>query len=362
MTTLNDLFREYLTSIEPDPQKAVARAAKSHKPLREALEKDTTFGQFVVSTMLSGSYGRDTAIFHIKDVDVILKTSLSPNYLEDNKRDSETAQEYLLRLTQEAIKRADFEIVESTRKARRSIFVKLKTDMDDDDLPQLTMDVVPVLVQSYKDSDPMLVADRGSDDTLCGWYDTYPNTQLSDSVDRNQASNTIGDRHLYKPLVKIMKAWKRVHFSSKKTPKGFILECLTAEFHNRYSQSWIDAVRDLFQNVANQYPNPQLISIIPDVGDISNSSPHRIPIAKTVDEAKEVLETFHTHLQLLLQAVTEAETDLDVSAKTLQRIFGQDREIAYFPLPSDLANSEANKSSSPLIISKSNVREAPQFG
>jgi hypothetical protein len=350
MTTMDDLFKEYLRRIEPTDQ-AVRRASESHNPLRDDLKADKEYGPFVENTMLSGSYGRDTAIFSIKDVDAIIKTSFTLADLQERKEDGETVQECLLRLTQEAIQRTGR--AARTRKARRSIHVKLPED-GEDDMPELTMDIVPVRIQAGANADPMTISDR----ELCQWFDTYPNTQLSDSEKRNKRSKVIGDRRSYKPLVKIFKAWKRVHYRTQKTPKGFILECLTARFHNPGATHWIDAVHDLFQNICDEWPNPDNLPLypsIPEVPDVSDSSPHMIPIAKEREQAQRVLRKIHRHLELIKQAMEEAEEDLTKSAKTLKRVFGDDCDDICFPLPDDLEESSRSHKS------RSDVREAPPF-
>jgi len=365
MTTLDKLFQEYLSAIEPS-EAAVDRAVAAHKELRKDLEQDEKYGSFVERTLLSGSYGRGTAILYIKDVDVIIQTILTLEDLRSQKQQSETEQECLLRLTQEAIKRTGR--AAKTRKRRRSIHVKLPAeinDMGEEQVPELTMDIVPVLIQTDKDQDPMTIADKD----LGAWYDTYPITQLSDSIDRNDESSRIGDRHHYKPLVKLFKAWKQVHFRSSKTPKGFVLECLTAKYHNPEAEHWAEAVRDLFQNIRDAWPYPDYLSYIPEVPEISDSAPYQIPIAKTVEEAQKVLRKIHQHLALVNQAIEEAETDIARSAKTLQRVFGQDRGSVRFPLPDDNDDSDicddeegnVRKSSPYSVTSRSDVREAPEF-
>lgn len=365
MATLDDLFEQYLSatppSIEP-PSAAVKRAVAAHKDLREDLEKDEKYGPYVARSFLSGSYGRHTAIRYIKDVDVIIQTTFTKEYLAENKRKSETEQEYLLRLTKEAIKRTGR--AAGTRTARRSIYVKLPAeinDMGEEEVPELTMDIVPVLIQTKKEKDPMWIADK----ELCDWFDTYPVTQLDDSEARNGRSAKISGRHCYKPLVKMFKAWKKVHFRSTKTPKGFVLECLTAKYHNPKAKHWVEAVRDLFQNICDEWPNPDELGVVPKVPDISDSSPHLISIAKKVEGAQKVLRKIHKHLALVEQAIEEAESDLMKSAKTLQRVFGKDCDLICFPLPEEDEdkNSESSKRSSPFAArSKSDVREAPRFG
>lgn len=362
MVSLNDLFAEYLKRIEPPPT-AVKRAQSAHQPMRDDLAKDDSYGPFIEKTLLSGSYGRDTAIFFIKDVDVIIQTTFNYSSLQEKKRDDESEQECLLRLTQEAIKRTGRDA--RTRKARRSIHVKLPEEINalGENVPELTMDIVPILLQAGCDQDPMKIADR----ELVQWCDTYPITQLEDSRKRNEKAKNISGRHSYKPLVKIFKAWKSIHFRTAKTPKGFILECLTAKYHNPDAAQWADAVRDLWQNICNDYPDPDNVTVIPEVPDISDASPSLIPIAKTVEEAQGVLKKIHSHLALVNQAIEEASSDLDKSANTLKRVFGQDCEELCFPMPDDIddpSNGGGNKRGPSPFVGPSNkdIREAPEFG
>ena len=357
MATMNDLFIEYLRRIQPSPE-AVTRASESHNPLREDLKKDEEYGPYVETSMLSGSYGRDTATFSIKDVDVIIKTTFTIDVLTEKQKDNETLQECFLRLTQEAIKRTGREIEKpKTQKRRRSILVKIPQD-DDEDMPELTMDIVPVIIQTEADKDPMMISDR----ELSQWFDTYPNTQLDDSEKRNQASSYIVNRHHYKPLVKIMKAWRLAKWLPHvyTTPKGFVLECMTAKFHKPSAETWIDAVLDLFQNICNEWPNPDSLIVVPEVPDISDSSPNMVKIAKDNDleGAKRVLNKIHYDRDLIEQAKEEAEEDLEKAALTLQRVFGSDCDRVCFPLPDDLNN---NSQKSHNFKSSSDVREAPPF-
>jgi len=350
MTTMDDLFREYLHRIQPSPQ-AVKRATESHEPLRQDLEADKEYGAFVVSTILSGSYGRDTAILGIKDIDVIIKTEFTWFDLQERRTDKETLQECLLRLTQEAIQRTGR--AAKTQKARRSIYVELPED-GAQKLPALTMDIVPVLIKSSADADPMTISDR----ELSQWLDTYPNTQLADSLVRNDQSKEIGDRHSYKPLVKIFKAWKKANYHRQRTPKGFILECLTASYHNPDAKHWLDAVHDLFQNICDQWPDPENLPAypeIPEVCDVSDLAPRMIPIAKSREQAQKVFKKIHFHLELIKQAMEEAKTDLTKSAQTLRRIFGDDCDNICFPLPDDLKENKSSQGS------RSNVLEPPPF-
>ena len=287
-----------------------------------------------------------------------MKTIFTRSELLARVRNGETAQSCLLRLTQEAIKRTGRDA--RTRKARRSIHVTLPEEINSDaTVPELTLDIVPVLIESDANTDPMTIADR---DTAI-WYDTFPNSQLADSIVRNDQSAFIIDRHSYKPLVKIFKAWKAVHFPTQKTPKGFVLECLTAQYHDPNAAHWIDAIHNLWSNILADWPAAELMWSIPTAHDISNAAPNQIAIAKTVEEAQKVASTFKSHLALVEQAMEEAKTDLAQSARTLQRVLGQDCELFCFPDPDDLGGTKTGYVT-PLRKTRSDrdIREAPAFG
>lgn len=134
MATMDDLFTEYLKSIMPDDP-AIKRAKTAHEDLRKDLEADEQFGPRVKRSVLSGSYGRDTAIHGIKDVDIIVQTTFTISEIVEKKRTSETEQVYLLRITREAIERTGR--VAKTKPARRSINVELPEAINDigEDLP-----------------------------------------------------------------------------------------------------------------------------------------------------------------------------------------------------------------------------------
>jgi len=358
MTTIDELFTKYLQSIMPD-DRAVERAKTAHADLRDDLGADEELGESIARTLLSGSYGRDTATHGIKDVDIIVQLTLTQEEVRSMKHENETEQACLLRLIKRAIERTGR--AAETKTARRSIYVELPEEINEiaRNLPALTLDIVPVLIPYDKETDPMWIADR----ELRQWCHTYPNSQRNDSVNRNQQSEEIDGYHSYKSLVKMMKSWKKVHFGKNKTPKGFILECMVAQFYDPQAKHWIDAVIGFLQNICNSNPNPDQLQIIPQVHDISNQNPLTIPIAKTIEDARRVLNKMHWSLTQVKLAKETAETDFYKAAKILQLVFGADASMDLcFPLPEEDV-SKSNKIT-PIMErgSKHDVREAPPFG
>ena len=349
MTTMNDLFLKYLASIEPYP-KAIKRAQIAHDSLRGDLKADANLGPRALNSFLSGSYSRSTAIKGIKDVDIVIPLDYTFAELSELCMQGETVQHCLLRLVREAIKRSGRNVESSTIR-RRSILVKLTDEVNNitDDEPELTLDIVPVIPQTNVSgqvdqyTDPLWIADKD----LCQWLWTYPNSQLADSEERNAESSYLVDRHQYKPLVKIMKGWKKVNFGGQKTPKGFFLECMVAEFHNPQATSWILAVRDMLKNACDSWGDPDYFIIPPAVNDIANSSSNRVPLVKyekpeDLDRAKYIVKRMWRHLELIDQAIDEMESDLYKAAKTLQIVFGSVSEEICFPLPEKEEPSSSN--------------------
>ena len=358
MTTIDELFTKYLQSIMPD-DRAVERAKTAHADLRDDLKTDEELGQSIARTLLSGSYGRDTATHGIKDVDIIVQLTLTQAEVRSRKYENETEQACLLRLTKRAIERTGR--AAETKIARRSIYVELPEEINEiaGNLPALTLDIVPMLIPYDKEIDPMWIADR----ELRQWCYTFPNSQLNDSVDRNQQSEEIDGYQSYKSLVKMMRSWKKVHFGKNKTPKGFILECMIAQFHNPQAKHWIDAVIDFLQNVCYTYPDPDQLQIILQVHDISNLNPQNIPIAKTIEDSIRVLNKLQWSLAQVRLAKETAETDLYKAAKILQLVFGADASMDIcFPLPEEDGAKSKGVATIAESGSRHNVREAPQFG
>src|SRR4051812_12371926 len=71
METLPEQFRGAVTKVELGAKRD--RAIEAHTEVREVLESDETLNGWGVDTVLIGSYGRSTAIYPGRDVDVFVK-------------------------------------------------------------------------------------------------------------------------------------------------------------------------------------------------------------------------------------------------------------------------------------------------
>lgn len=77
METFPQAFRDALTMIGLGDKRA--RAIKAHEEVRDLLARDETLKGWDVQTVLIGSYGRETAIYPGKDVDVLAKLPTGPD-------------------------------------------------------------------------------------------------------------------------------------------------------------------------------------------------------------------------------------------------------------------------------------------
>lgn len=234
-------FNEFLQDIEPSATtKAHAKAA--HEGLRAHLQADDEFKGVHVQDFLSGSYKRDTAIRPRKkgdsvdrpDVDIIVVT----NHTEDDDP------EEVISLLHRALKRKYTTCV--VRKQARSVGVKgyYKADMD----------VVPLI----ENGTMYLIPDRKQDD----WIDTNPPAHTQWTIDTNKAA---GGR--FKPLVKLMKWWRCTNPTQYKKPKGFAIECITAQCLDNEEDYYGELFVGTMEAIVEEYALDILLGTVPTIAD-----------------------------------------------------------------------------------------------
>lgn len=237
--TTQQQFLDLLQDIEPSTS-TVNVCSSAHSTLRTALAEDEDFSELHAETFLSGSYKRDTAIrpqniggiLQRPDVDIIVVT----NHTEDD--DPHT----VLNALHQALVDVGYE---NLKVNRRSIAVTLAT---------VDMDVVPVI----EDGDAYLIPDL----ELKQWLTTNPPAHTQWTVDVN---SNAGRR--FKPLVKLMKWWRRVHLADLRRPKGFILECLVAK-HMSYTETNYETLFvELLEAVRDNYGWYAAIGAVPFLED-----------------------------------------------------------------------------------------------
>ncbi len=323
MSKLESKFDEFLHNIEPD-EKAVKYAIKAHEPLRKYLSsQDEDFAKYFVDSFLYGSYRRHTAVGDIKDVDIVILT----NFTEDEEPNG------VLKKLKSALARY-YKDPKNPEYQRRSIRV-------DDPLPDLdtemTLDVIPAISVTDNDS-PLKVPDR----EVSEWIWSHPKGHIIHSNDLN--SDTFSDGR-FVPLVKMAKWWWKfqceVHQPDveRPKPKGFWLECLTAENFDRTKDCYADHFIALMQNVYAKYGDKENVPELKDPG-LKNES---IKTSMTKKEFAKFMEILKNSLEITNDA---ANTEDDAkSSEKWREVFGPK-----FPLVRKPSGSSPKKDTPEIVI------------
>lgn len=291
--TPQSAFDNFVRDIEPS-KTTKARASKAHTTLRDFLSNHDTFKGVHVRTFLSGSYKRDTAIRPQKngedverpDVDIIVVTNHS---LDDSPAD-------VVELLHKTLKE-EYEVI---RKQQRSVGIET-TDAD--------MDVVPV-IEPVGHGGKLYIADRKLEE----WIETNPpkHTEWTTEV------NTRADGR-FKPLVKMVKWWRHQNPTVSKKPKGFVLECFTAEsmslIEKHYGELFVGTLESFVSAYARHISQGQ-VSFIADPGVPGNSVTTGLSFA--------AFEGFYNKAKAHAETGRKAldEEDADKAVALWRQIFG----------------------------------------
>ena len=236
-------FLEFLNDIEPSPT-TKKNASNAHSRLRDFLKDHDDFKVHHKKTYLSGSYRRDTAIRpRVKngnaerpDIDIVVETN---HTTEDNPED-------VINLLYSTLQEAYSEIRKQTRS------VGIETSLAD-------MDVVPI-ISPYDDDSLLYIPDR----KLKDWVRTNPPGHTTWTTEVNDRA---GKR--FKPLVKLMKWWRRQNPTVSKKPKGFVIECITAECMDYDETNYGELFVKLLDEIVRRYQTHISLEIVPFISDPS---------------------------------------------------------------------------------------------
>jgi len=293
MPTPKSTFDDFLRDIEPS-RTTKARASSAHAALRDFLSKHQDFGKVHEKTFLSGSYKRDTAIrpknsdgdVERPDVDVIVQTN---HLLADNPDD-------VVDSLYSAVKSG----YSNVRKQQRSVGVETE---------QASMDVVPIIAP-YGDAGPFYIPDR----KLETWVQTDPPRHTQWTTEMNDVA---GGR--FKPLVKLTKWWRRENPTVSKRPKGFVMECITAECMDKNETHYGELFAGALGGVVSNYGpsvDAGLIPHITDPGVPGNS----VTDGMTFAAFEGFYRKAEAHAKLARQALEEE--DPDTATELWRRVFG----------------------------------------
>jgi hypothetical protein len=170
---------------------------------------------------------------------------------------------------------------------------------------QADMDVVPV-IEAWNG---YYIADRETGE----WKFTNP-------PEHTRWSSTQNDRFgkRFKPLVKLLKWWRRVNPSGKR-PKGFVLEVLTAMHAPTDQTHYGEAFTRLLENIYSAYGFSASLDqkpIIPDPANPSNDILGKVTLAQW----KDFIDKVRVYADIARRA--QNADDVDEATRQWRRVFG----------------------------------------
>ena len=221
MPNLRNQFEQALTYIEINGQKR-KRAIDAHTEIRELLQQDEQLKEWGIEPLLIGSYGRDTGIYPGKDVDVFLRFT---------RLDTRSEPRAVFNAVWRVIVRKYGQFGQGGGRAQqqaRSVKV-LFPDRDRISGGDFSVDAVPAVRHGELWAIPTKDQNRWVEGE--GRWVTTGAVLFGDlSTELNQAAFNpkVGDRHAYKPIVKLVRQIRQTHLGDKR-PGGLYLEFVTFE-------------------------------------------------------------------------------------------------------------------------------------
>jgi hypothetical protein len=230
---LPSYFQTFLSNIEPTSNQE-NEASMGHTTLRWRLEKDEKYKDYFLDSFLSGSYGRNTVIRPIKDVDIIIITSYSEILWKPE-------------LTLYHLKGILSNYYNNVTLQSRSVNVALS---------YVDMDIVPAI---NTNGTFLKIPDR----TAQNWVISNPRKHLELSIRMNDARNG-----LYKPLVKALKRWRDNRMNDSWKPKSFVLECMIYDYANNTPITSIpNGLNGFFAFTHKKYETYRKVAVSPTIDD-----------------------------------------------------------------------------------------------
>ena len=285
-------FLDLLYEIEPSKSTTDVCSA-AHNRVRSILRCDEEFGDVHVNTFLSGSYKRDTAIRPRRIDGVLQRPDVDVIVITNHTVDDDPAE--VINSLHDALKRAGYTKLKVNR---RSVNICMAT---------VDMDIVPVIATG---DDTYKIPDND----LGMWLDTNPPAHTTWCTEVNQ---TAGGR--FKPLVKLLKWWKRENFPDLRRPKGFILETLVA-MHMSYTEtSYEELFLKLLKEIKSAYAFHVMVGAVPSIEDPGVPG-NNVFSAVKFDEFKTFYDYVSKHIVLIEDA--QQEQDEAEALKKWRKVFG----------------------------------------
>jgi predicted nucleotidyltransferase len=287
-------FRDFLSDIEPS-NTTKENASNAHAAPRDHLKSHDKFKKYHVSTFLSGSYKRDTAIrprVHDgqedrADVDVIVVT---------NHKKTDKPEEVICLLHRTLQEKYD-----DIKKNVRSVTIVANG---------INVDIVPIIAPDGLNG-RLFIPDRN----LSKWVETNPIKHTQWTIDTNEAADG-----RFKPLVKLVKWWKRENPTGFRKPKGFQVECVVAECMEYGQAQYQELFVGTLEGIVSRYQphiDAGVLPFIADPGVAGNS----VIEGMTFEEFNAFHNTAKKHAKLGREAINEADPEKET--EKWRKVFGE---------------------------------------
>ena len=177
--------------------------------------------------------------------------------------------------------------------------------------PQVDMDVIPIIAPCGEEN-TLYIPDK----KLEAWLETNPPKHTTWATEQNSLSNGT-----FKPLVKLIKWWRRENPTISKRPKGFVIECIVAECMNKHMENYDELLLSVFEGIVANYKwliNAELVPFIPDPG-VPGSN---VTTGITFDAFEGFYNKAKNHLEIIKEAREIQQRDPAESLAKWRIVFG----------------------------------------
>ena len=323
METLADEFNTALSLIGLGDKRQ--RAMDAHAEVRAVLEADDDLVANGVDTILIGSYGRETAIYPGRDVDVFVKLP------DGDEGPDETFEMVRKALATEYGDRLD-------DSGSRSMKVEFPDDF--------WVDAVPA-VPSEGGRWQIPQADENGDRT--GWEETDPEALGRLTIARNKEPKVDG-QGAYVPTVKLVRQARRHHLADRK-PRGLYLELETywAFEAGVTGTTFAEIFASTLEHIATQLETGVVVND-PALAREYNPAPE----SADLEHAATIFRDLATKAALALAA------DRCEAARLWREILGENERNSVFPIPAG-CDEFGKKAATITPIADRGSREARPF-
>lgn len=320
MPNLRAQFEKALNNIEVNGQKR-RRAIAAHTEIRELLQQDEQLKAWGIEPLLIGSYGRGVGIYPGKDVDVFLRfTNLDTRFAPRTVYDA----------VWRVIVRKYGQLGQGSGRAQqqaRSVKVLFPDrDRTSGQRGDFSVDAVP----GVRHGELWAIPTRDQNLWVGGegrWIITGAVLfgELSTQLNQAPTSPMVGDRHAYKPMVKLVRQIRETHLGDKR-PGGLYLEFVTFEAWRSglvNGTEWDTLLARSLQRIADRFDRAMFVPLV----DPILKTPIDPPLSE--DEIKQAAAIFGKLAVSANRALTMSAVDATAQWKKI--LGGNERVPSVFP-------------------------------